>query len=650
MKLRAVFVLPLLFLAWSAVPAEAWFPHGSGVAPPAGPCVHSGAGYADGCAAAPTNALFQLTNWFGASGTLGAAQQSGQAAITSRPPWDVACVDYVCGPTSLDASLIDAKVSPPTGCTYDGDVVINCNTNNSTVDVSGRKFIGVGLWMNGTGQTLTGSNFHVQENAADCRRHNGSGQWRGGSATVTLSNFLADFDGSYVPYSGQTAANATCANNADQYKTVGDPGFTDQSTGSATLSGYSLTYTGTPSGSVAVGQYIAVNGSVPFRARILSGSGLNWTLENVTNGGFNGISISGTTMTYTTKSGTPVVGDNIIGTGVTAGTLLVADLGSNQWQVSISQTVTGPVNVTAWKQWNQPTPVTVTTGPVEENGSAFIANSSGQHTFTYGAILDWGTAFGNSGGNNISIKYNYAVLGGRGSHPNTTDGNHNQFEAWIPGPGSATFNITSVQDFNAIQISPWSDDGTFTGVIDQFSTCTGSCVPIANGVPGYEVQFDKVEFANNTVVSNSAKNNPGAVMSPGIFRTLSQGPSPAVGNVNWSLAQPSHIVTINSVNSGSVSTTNTILCNGFPPCSQAVKLTSQIDATHFNSSNTVDTKTGLNNNVATWPGEFTLYQGTDNYVDVTGSGGVWFDDTAGILVTTKTRTGNIDMLTGGSAN
>lgn len=620
---------------------------GTNYTPPTTTCPHSAAGYADGCAGANQSALFQLTNWFGATGTLGAAQQSGQAAITSRPPWDVSCVDYVCGPTSLDSALIDAKVSPPTGCTYDGDVTINCNTNNSTVDVSGRKFIGVQLLMNGTGQTLTGSNFHVQETAADCRRHTGSGQWRGGSATVNLSNFLADFDGSYVPYLGQSAANATCANNADQYGSVGDPGFSAQSTGTATLSGFSLTYSGTPTGTVAVGQYVAINGVAPMRSRITAGSGLNWTVETPTNGSFSGLTISGTTMTYTGKTGTPVAGDAIIGGTIAAGTVLVTDLGSNQWTVSISQTVAS-TSAVVWKQWNQ-TGVTVTTGPVEPTGNAFLANSSGQHTFQYGAILDWGTAFGNSGGKDITIKYNYATLVGRGAHPNTTDGNHNQFEAWIPGPGTATTGINSVQSFNAIQVSPWSDDGTYTGVIDQFSTCTGSCSPIANGVPGYEIQFANVEFSNNTIVSNAAKNNPGQNnITAGIFRTLSQGPSPAVGTVNWSLA--SGVVTINSVSSGSVSTTNTILCSSFPTCTVAVRLTSQIDATHFNTLNTVDTKSNLTNNVATWPGEFVVYKGTDNYVDPTSASNVWFDDSAVITFDSKIRTGNINMLTGGSAN
>jgi len=645
---RLLLVLACLIALGS--PAYAMLPHGvASGGGGGGTCAHSGAGYADGCAGADQTALFQLTNWFGASGTLGAAQQSNQAAITSRPPWDVACVDYVCGPTSLDSALIDAKVSPPTGCTYDGDVTINCNTNNSTVDISGRKFIGVQLLMNGSGQTLQGSNFHVQETAADCRRHNGSGQFRGGSATVNFSNFLADFDGSYVPYLGQSAANATCANNADQFGSVGDPGFAAQSSGTANLSGFSLTYSGTPSGTVAVGQYIAVNGTATMRSRITSGSGLSWTVETPTNGSFSGLTISGTTMTYTSKSGTPVAGDAIVGGTIAAGTVLVTDLGSNQWTVSISQTVAS-TSATVWKQWNQ-TGVTVTTGPVETTGSAFLANSSGQHTFQYGAILDWGTAFGNSGGSDISIKYNYATLVGRGSHPNTTDGNHNQLEAWIPGPGSATTGINSVQSFNAIQVSPWSDDGTYTGVIDQFSTCSGSCSPVANGVPGYQIQFANVEFSNNTIVSNAAKNNPGQNnITAGLFRTLSQGPSPAIGNVNWTLTQPGGNVTINAVNSGSVSLTNTILCNSFPGCTQAVKLITQIDATHFTSTNTVDTKTAISNNVATWPGDFVLYKGTDNYVDPTSASNVWFDDQAGILVGTRTRTGNINMLTGASAN
>lgn len=650
MKLRAAFVLPLLFLAWSAVPAEAWFPHGAGGSPPAGPCVHSGAGYADGCAGANQSALFINTNFFGASGTTGAAQQSGQAAISYRPPWDVAGVDYPIGPTSLDASLIDAKVSPPTGCTYDADVTISCPGTGNTVDISGRKFIGVQLWMTGTGQTLTGSNWHFQENATDCRRHSGSGMLRGSSAVINLSNGLADFDGSYVPYASQGPANATCANNAEQYGTAGDPGFSDQSTGSATLSGYSLTYTGTPTGTVAAGQYIKVGGTVPFKARILSGSGLNWTLENTTNGGFGNISISGTTMTYTTKSGTPVVGDNIIGTGVTAGTLLVADLGSNQWQVSISQTVTGPVNVTAWKQWNQATPVTVTTGPIEYTGSAFVANSSGPQTYKYVATPSFGTSYGTGTGQYAEMQFNYTTMNSRGSHPNTSDGNHNQFMAWIPQPGSTATGISSIQSFNTIMVEPWSADGGYTGILSQFSTCD-SCSPVANSTSGYLIEFANVNMDHNTIISNAAKNNSGQTnVTGGLFRSLSQAAANhAVGNVTWSMTAGGN-VTIGSVNSGSgPSVGDTIQCSTNPSCSSAVKILTQIDATHFTASNLTDVKNNNTNSVYRYPGVFDTFTTIGNYVDPT-SASLYVLDNVLISVGSRTSTSNINMLTGASAN
>lgn len=70
---------------------------------PGGTCPRAGAGYADGCAAAPTCAPQHPTYLDG---------------YVVRPPWDVAGVDYCVGiPDGI--SLTDWVTSPPPGCTVD---------------------------------------------------------------------------------------------------------------------------------------------------------------------------------------------------------------------------------------------------------------------------------------------------------------------------------------------------------------------------------------------------------------------------------------------------------------------------------------------------------------------------------------------------
>ena len=71
-----------------------------------------GSAYADGCAGASQSATFQQSNFFTY------AAQSGQT-LSSRPPWNVAGVDYPVGATTAVGSLTNpAAGGLPSGCTY----------------------------------------------------------------------------------------------------------------------------------------------------------------------------------------------------------------------------------------------------------------------------------------------------------------------------------------------------------------------------------------------------------------------------------------------------------------------------------------------------------------------------------------------------
>ena len=71
-----------------------------------------GAGFGDGCASANANSVVQHSTFFS-----GYANQSGQSYAT-RPPWNVAGVDYPVGHYTPTASLLDPATNVPSGCSY----------------------------------------------------------------------------------------------------------------------------------------------------------------------------------------------------------------------------------------------------------------------------------------------------------------------------------------------------------------------------------------------------------------------------------------------------------------------------------------------------------------------------------------------------
>lgn len=211
-----------------------------------------GNAYADGCAGAPVGLMSQSNFWT-------YARQSGQSAYATRPPWNVAGVDFPVGQTTADNALLDPVTNPPAGCTYNSSIPwLSCG-NNATVAHYRMNGVGVSA---GPGLTLTDNHFTL--NAANCRSLNGTGLVTSSGGITATSNTI-DFDPS-------------CQINADLYKQSGDPGLVTQSSGSASLSGTTLTYTAVNSGTVRIGQYIDCPGCTE-PAQITAGSGLSWTVS-----------------------------------------------------------------------------------------------------------------------------------------------------------------------------------------------------------------------------------------------------------------------------------------------------------------------------------------------------------------------------------
>ena len=451
-------------------------------------------------------------------------------------------------------------------------------------------------------------------------------------------------------------ANSTCANNARQYKTAGDPGFGNVSSGSATVTGNLLHYTAPPTGTVRTGSYIDCTGCLK-PSRIISGSYPDYLLETPTvHARLTGAALSGTHLTFTGfasgNNAAMQVGDAITGTGIALGTVLVADNGGNDWTISISQTVASPGTVGITVPQTVSVATTVTTGPMESTLNAAIAAHGGVLGAKY--RYNWSDGFptfaGESGGGDLDVQANVAIMSGRGAHPLATstinDGQHDQFVAWLPAPGSTTTGINFIQDYNVVLSQAWSDDGIWTSFMSLFSTCS-SCSPVANS--NYLINFAKVSFNHNFILGNKALNNPTAAMTFSMWRVLSQGGGSQTGNVTWDLA--AGIITIRSVNSGALAVGDTISCTTFPGCSKAVVVTGQIDATHYTSSNTVDTRTNVTNDVFKYPGQFTLLEAIGNGYDQTGNnGGTYSIDWPNLDIGTFTHTGSWNLLDGSPAN
>jgi len=126
-----------------------------------------GTGVADGCLAANSSSAIRHSNFFS-----GYANQVSQTYST-RPPWNVAGVDYPVGHYTATGSLTDPAVTQPSGCTYSatgsggGGPILDCR-GAAALTISGYNFGPVG----GHGATV----LQIQDNR--------------GANTVTITNNL----------------------------------------------------------------------------------------------------------------------------------------------------------------------------------------------------------------------------------------------------------------------------------------------------------------------------------------------------------------------------------------------------------------------------------------------------------------------------
>lgn len=518
--------------------------------PPSGPCPHSAAGYADGCAGANQSALYIFPNFFTDVRQSGQAQYkaAGGSGSDHPPPWDVAGVDYPVGQYTPDAGLIDATVSAAAGCSIDlPNRRWNCGAGPIVVD--GYRFNGMGIIQGGTPNGMTINNSHFTLTSQNCRFYTGTAPVNV-NGPLTVTNNTTDF-------------SDDCQMTAKLYKTAADPGFITQSSGDASFNGTTLTYSAINSGTVRVGAWIDYPGMINGPVQITAGSGLVWT-------------------------------------------------------VSVSQgTVTGPV--------------TVTTGPTEnaQNGAFF---NGGRLTAKYNANFGWGQ-FLNSGQavGDQDIQYNYSKMLVK---PNQ----HVNFAIKIPGPG--TIN-NWLQKFNTVywDQNSYIENGGGTSTIDMFATLdisgAGSTITTL------------ADFSYNTIVANKSLTPAGGFITNSMLRVLSQG---GANNANITYGLSGGVLNVTAFNSGAaLAVGQYISC---ATCTRTTKITSLGTGTGgtgtYNVDNNADTVASATSGVYLYPGKVTALNWVENYGDITGTNGGFFNlsDQKLVEIGTKNITGNINMLNG----
>lgn len=229
-------------------------------------CARAGAGYADGCAAAPPTGQFIQPDFF----TMVRQSEQSQYRDASGkrsdhpPPWDVAGVDYPVGHITPDAKLLDPIKNPPAGCTYaPASHWLRCMNG---ANIQHYRFNGVGIYVDKGALTLIDNHFTMT--ADNCRNYTGLApvSLHSGKDPLIATSNTFDFDGG-------------CSIVAALYKQKGDPGLETQSRGTATIAGNRLTYApGSVTGTIRVGQYIDCDGCAA-PAMITSGSELTWVLN-----------------------------------------------------------------------------------------------------------------------------------------------------------------------------------------------------------------------------------------------------------------------------------------------------------------------------------------------------------------------------------
>lgn len=392
----------------------------------------------DGCLGANQNAQVIFPN------TFTDARQSGQGTyktvggITAAYPvaFNGAGIIYPVANITPDGSLTPISSLSVSGCSYSSGEV-DCTENGADKTISGYLFTDTVLFDNSTTHTftLTNNTFILGYNMC-----NGFGQlpmayFSKGSENVIIKN-------------NKWITDNTCSFSANLFGLSNDPGLTVQSTGTASFSGTSMTYTAGPT---------PLNGTPGIHTKQY--------------------------IKYTGQTNHPTLGSppQIVGT-----------CGANCYTLDTAQSTSSGK--------------TVTTGPQYPSiyGAAGLAEvGTGSFTAQYNAVLNWNTNWAVTSGGSHDIRWNYSVMVGDWFK-------HVNYAQVQPTPcdgGCTSANATTIsnglQKFNTIIWPSYAaESGTTT--VGVFTT-TGTANTASPS--GYQITNSNLDFSYNILIANQSINN-----------------------------------------------------------------------------------------------------------------------------------------------
>lgn len=655
MNLRAAFVLPLLFLAWLAAPAEAWLPHGTPSG--GGTCPY---GIDNGCAAANQSAQIIFPTFFTTVRQSGQGQYkaSGGAGSNHPPTFNVPAVDYPVGQITVDASLKDPLLylgtADFTGCNFNIPLQYVITCGSGAHNFTGYRWNGVGLFISNSSGDTTFVDNHITLTSDNCRNFNGSANLRQTSGALTITNNRFDFD-------------SGCVFNAGLYKNSGDPGLVTQASFTASITASSMTVASSSVGKIRVGQFL----DFPGRA-------VNTTISSLTAPAavtISAITISGTTATVTTATphgldvgaGISLNGQTSTGyrgnvevTGVPDSTHFTYTIAYYQTPPAGSATVVGTYSIvylsgaaannSVWAVSGATSAASgaFTTGPIIPTLNGPVTGGSADLDLRYNAIFGASQFLGTGTSGNISLKYNYEEIA-------TYSAQHNNMVFNTPPGAPITIDITF--EGNNVWWPLGVTDGNYgTGLYDLFTSSAAASTSGPQTVDNWNV-------VNNIAIAN--KSTVGGHVTNAFVRYLGQkGNGP---DIKYTMA--GGVLTVTQFASGSnptiINAGNVVQCTvtncnhtvqfiaqltgtGGAPCPD-VTCTGGIGTYSVTSPDTV-TNTAATSRVSNYNGTINTINVNGNFYDPTAVDGVYNTDPGNTNVGATNSTGNVNMLTGASCN
>jgi len=438
-----------------------------------------------------------------------------------------------------------------------------------------------GYWINDVGLFKAGGNLTLTNNHITMGK-NTCLQFSG-TAQINIQSSSASLDAENNTWD----TDSTCSWSAELYGTAYDPGLAQQFSANITIASNTLTINSGGTGYLSIHQFLNWSG-IGQQVRIST---------NVSPGGItscSGAACNGTTWTVCQ--------------------LVIA---ANSGACNATVTNVGPI--------------AGTTGPIQPVANAAVrlagSNTTASYVVKYNAILKYSTMAASATGGLNDHRFNYFEMTSK-----TSD--HDNFVANLVA-ATTTYNPQYYQKFNTI-VWDANTPSTGTTILGTFLTENSTSSP-----SGGQVTWNPWDISYNTVVANSTSYPTSGSVTAAMFRMLQQANVFPATVANSGTSISSNIWTTGTV-TGTITTGDYIWCDA---CSAPIQIGTQIDATHWNVTSSINIASSNNWRTVRYPGKVTTLLGTNNYFDKTGAGTAFIND-ANTPIGTSDFSGNINMRSG----